>query len=211
MSTQNKKALFILLLSVLFFQAIFLATQANYEAWEKTTYAQHPPDKIMNAIGVKPGMVIGEVGAGRGRLTVHLARRVGKTGKIYANDIDEDSLSYLRERCKREGINNIETILGEVENPLFQKEFLDMVFMIRTYHALEKPVALLKNLIPCMKPGAPVVIIDYGKDKGAPPIVSKLRESLIKEAREAGFELVRIETFLPEDDIYFLQVRACNQ
>ena len=60
----------------------------------------------MDAAGVKAGMIIGELGAGRGRFTVHLARRVGPKGKILANDIDAEGLAYLRERCKRAGIDN---------------------------------------------------------------------------------------------------------
>ena len=81
----------------------------------------------MDAAGIKPGMIIGEVGAGRGRFTMHLARRVGPKGKILANDIDAEGLSYLRERCLRTGISNVETILGEVDDPHFPNEALDMV------------------------------------------------------------------------------------
>jgi len=69
---------------------------------EKEANRLQPPDRIMDAIGVKPGMVIGEVGAGRGRFTVHLATRVGGEGKVYANDIDADALAFLRDRSVRQ-------------------------------------------------------------------------------------------------------------
>jgi ubiquinone/menaquinone biosynthesis C-methylase UbiE len=161
----------------------------------------------MDAIGVKPGMVIGEVGAGRGRYTVHLADRVGDAGKIYANDIDQGSLEYLRERCKRLGLNNVEVIHGKVEDPLFPKASLDMAFMILTYHHLAEPVALLKNLIPSLKPGATVIIVDPDpeKDKDRAGRESTSEEKMRKEAGEAGFELVRIETFLEKDNIFVLR------
>ena len=74
--------------------------------------------------------VIGEIGAGRGRYTVHLARRVGPAGKVYANDISESALSYLRDRCRRDNIENIEIILGEELDPLLPEKALDMVIMV---------------------------------------------------------------------------------
>ena len=177
------------------------------EGGERYTNERQPPDKIMAAIGVKAGMVIGEVGAGRGRFTVHLARKVGETGKIYANDINQSGLNYLRERCERLGINNVEIIHGKVDDPLFPKSSLDMAFMILTYHHLAEPVALLKNLMPSLKPGATVVIVDPDpiKDRDRSGRESTSPEKIQKEAAEAGFELVRIENFLEKDNIFVLR------
>jgi len=80
--------------------------------------AQVQPEKLMDAIGVKPGMVVGEAGAGEGYFTFKLSRRVGETGKVYANDIVQRVLNVIEGRCKREGITNITTILGKVEDTL---------------------------------------------------------------------------------------------
>jgi SAM-dependent methyltransferase len=180
------------------------------EASEQGSNAGQPPDKVMDAIGVKPGMVIGEVGAGRGRYTVHLARRVGTTGRIYANDINETDLNYLRDRCRQDGIKNVEIIVGKVEDPLFPKDTLDMAFMILTYHHLSRPVALLKNIIPCLKPGATVVIVDPDPDKnrGSPAQESTSPEKMRREAAEAGFEIARTETFLVLDNIFILRLKT---
>ncbi len=180
------------------------------ERGERYTNERQPPDKIMAAIGVKAGMVIGEVGAGQGRFTVHLAQKVGESGKIYANDINESSLAHLKDRCKRIGLNNVDIIHGQVEDPLFPKDSLDMVFMILTYHHLAKPVALLKNLIPSLKPGATVVVVDPDpeKDKDRSGRESTSEEKIRKEAGEAGLELVRVETFLERDNIFILKVKT---
>jgi len=86
------------------------------------------PDKVMDATGVRAGMAIGEVGAGQGYFTFWLSRRVGDTGRIYANDIDRSALAYIQRRCASEGVRNIETIRGRVEDPLFPEAMLDMVF-----------------------------------------------------------------------------------
>jgi len=188
------------------------------EEWEKKINEERqPPEKVMDAIGIKPGMIIGEVGAGRGRYTVHLARRVGSEGKIFANDIDDSALSYLRERCRRNNIQNIETILGKVDDPLFPEQSLDMVIMVWVYHMLEQPIPLLKNLKSSLKPGATVIILDPPDEeideeikelKGKiDPDRPTIKERIEKGGAEAGFELVRMETFLPKDTIYILKVK----
>lgn len=207
----HKKFLSALILTLIFVLASYAFSQTGIEErGERYTNERQPPDKIMAAIGVKAGMVIGEVGAGQGRFTVHLARKVGESGKIYANDIDESSLEHLRDRCKRIGLNNVDIIHGQVEDPLFPKDSLDMVFMILTYHHLAKPVALFKNLIPSLKPGATVVVVDPDpeKDKDRWGRESTSEEKMRKEAGEAGFELVRIETFLEKDNIFILRVKT---
>jgi len=207
----HKKFLSALILTLIFVLASYAFSQtAIEERGESRTNERQPPDKIMAAIGVRTGMAIGEVGAGQGRFTVHLARKVGESGKIYANDIDESSLEHLRDRSKRLGLNNVDIILGQVEDPLFPKASLDMAFMILTYHHLAKPVALLKNLIPSLKPGATVVVVDPDpeKDNDRWGRESTSEEKMRKEAGEAGLELVRVETFLERDNIFILRVKA---
>jgi ubiquinone/menaquinone biosynthesis C-methylase UbiE len=203
-----KRLLFLIVLPVLLLRLVFPASQVSGETYlEQRTNERQPPGKVLPAIGVKPGMVIGEVGAGRGRYTVYLARGVGETGKIYANDINSKSLEYLRLRCQNEGINNVETIVGEVDDPLFPEGTLDMAFMVLTYHHLAKPVDLLKNLIPSLKPGADIVIIDPDpvKDEDRAGHESTSVEKMRRDAFRAGLRIVRIETFLEKDNIFILR------
>jgi ubiquinone/menaquinone biosynthesis C-methylase UbiE len=196
-------------LSVIFFSSTSAISQ-TVEQREKGPNERQPPQKVMDAIGVKPGMVIGEVGAGRGRYTVHLAMRVGETGKVFANDINERALDFLRERCERDGIENVETVLGKVDDPLFPKGTLDMVIMVWVYHHLDEPIELMKNLTSSLKPGATVVIIDPDpevegeKDSHRPTT----KASVEQEVGKAGFELLRMETFLPKDNISILRVKT---
>lgn len=165
-------------------------------------------------------MVIGEVGAGRGRYTLPLARRVGATGKIYSNDIDGDSLAVIRSRCDRSGISNVETILGKEDDPLLPERALDMVIMVWVFHHLDDPAPLLRNVRPSLRAGAPLVIVDP-KDseidletaafgEAVEPGRPTLRERVEGAASEAGFDLklIRVESFLPGDDIYILEASA---
>ncbi len=192
------------------FAASPLAGQVDpADAWEKRLNDAQPPDRVMESIGVRPGMVVGEIGAGRGRYTVHLARKVGEEGKVYANDIDSGSLAYLRTRCQRDGIRNVVAILGRTDDPLFPAASLDIVFMINTYHHLARPVVLLRNLAQSLKPGATVAIVEHDPEKveGDGRKEATSPDALRGQAEEAGYEVVRVETFLDQDNIYILRVK----
>jgi arsenite methyltransferase len=167
----------------------------------------HQPDKVMDVVGVKPGMIIGEVGAGRGYFTFHLSRRVGDSGRVYANDIASRALASLRSKAENEGITNIETIVGEIEDPLLPKGILDMVFIVNAFHDLAKPVELLNNLVPSLKPDAPVVIIDRDPSKFRDSTGHFLtQEKILGMIEQSDFELDRIETFLAQHNIYIIKV-----
>jgi SAM-dependent methyltransferase len=182
--------------------------QRGPDDWEARHNAYQPPDSVMDAIGVGAGWIIAEVGAGRGRYVVHMARRVGETGRVYANDIDEKALEYLEFRCLRDSIPNVVTILGSVIDPKLPVCALDMVYLINTYHHLEKPIELMRNILPSLKPTGMLVIIEHDPDKfpdmgeHATP-----QDVLVEQANGAGFELVRIETFLRRDNIHIFRPR----
>ena len=164
------------------------------------------PDKVMEATGVKPGMVVGEVGAGHGYFTFWLAKGVGDSGKVYANDIDRPALSAIERRRESEKVWNIETVLGSVEDPCFPPASLDMVFIVNAFHDLEKPVELLANLLPALKAGATVVIMDREQVRAADRHFLT-REQVEEIVGRSVFEIVRIETFLRYHNLYILKAR----
>ena len=213
------KIVFNLLIIALLSNNIFIKAQSDLsEGWEvKIMNEMQPPKKIMDAIGVTPRMVIGEIGAGRGRFTVYLAREVGTSGKIYANDINKESITYLNERCERLGFKNVKTIIGTKDNPEFPDKSLDMAIMVWVYHMIDKPDELLKNLKSSLKPGALLVILDpvdseiddeFHIDRTTPgEKFPTIMERIEKSAMVSGFEIVKVETFLPKDFIFILKVR----
>jgi ubiquinone/menaquinone biosynthesis C-methylase UbiE len=173
------------------------------EEWEKRLNKLQPPKEIMDAIGVRSGMIIGEIGAGTGRMTVWLADRVGEEGKVYANDIDSKALDHLEGRCKKDNLLNVVAILGEVEDPLLPKNALDLAFMINVYHHLDMPVALIRNIMPSLKSTGILAIVDADPDKSNfGPGHSTPMEEMLAQLDEAGYKLIRVETFLPDDNIY---------
>ncbi len=153
------------------------------------------PDRVIRAVGVEPGMTVGEIGAGRGYFTVKLARAVGPTGRVLANDIDSGALASLERRCRREDLDNVETVLGEYEDPLLPDRALDMVFIVYAFHDIDDQVSLLENLAPSLREGATVVVLD--EDAGVTGDHHFLAPGRIIDLfREAGYERVPIDDFL---------------
>jgi len=210
---------FITIVGIQLLTTIGILAQNNLsEPWEKVLNGRQPPDIVFKAIGVKPGMTIGEIGAGRGRYTVLLANEIGRRGKVMANDIDESSLAYLRGRCRRLNINNVETIVGEMDNPLFPNNSLDMAIMVLVYHMIENPDNLLINLKKSLKPGSRLVILDprdeeidreFGIDRSKTGIIiPTIKERVQKSAKATGYELIQVDTILPHDFIFVLEPKS---
>ena len=210
MFIQKQNFLLFVITTLMFFSSPLAFAQEDWgtlkevEKNEIVLNRLQPPDKVIDAIGLKSGMVVGEVGAGAGRYTVLLAARVADSGKVYANDIDPKGLALIRERCRKYNIRNIETIQGTVDETGFTEGSLDMVFMVYVYHHLDKPIALMKNLLPVLKSGGTVAIITGDPDKGVWKSLPR-KEELEKQFEEAGYELIRTETFLPRDYLLILK------
>lgn len=158
-------------------------------------------DRVMDILGVGPGKNIADIGAGSGWFTVRAARRVTDSGKVYAVDINPDAIRYIDERAKKEQLHDVITILGKEDDPQLPAGQIDAVLLLKTYHEVAKPVALLRNLRPALRPGAKVGIIDRngnGQNHGVQ------RSVVLKEAAEAGYELSASYDFVKDDMDYFL-------
>ncbi len=166
------------------------------------------PERIMDSLGVKEGKIIGDAGAGEGYFTFWLSKRVGETGKIYANDIKKSVLKKIESRCKEEGITNIKTVLGKVADPLFPSDSLDMVVMMIAFHDFTKPVKWLKNTKKYLKSDGQIVIIDRDPERwGQRDDHFMTKKEILKQTKKAGFEMVKLFTFLERDNIYVFQIK----
>ncbi len=176
-------------------------SEANRERWQ-------PPGRILDSLAVRPGMVVADVGAGDGYLTLPLAERVGPTGKVYAEDIDRRALSTLQRRAGRAGLANIETIAGTVTDPQLPEGALDLIVMVYAFHHFSDYRAMLEAMQPSLKPGAAVAIIERDPDRYTYGDRSHwLRRATVEQrVAEAGFVLERVLTFLDRDNIYLLRL-----
>jgi SAM-dependent methyltransferase len=138
--------------------------------------AAHEADTVMALLGLRAGMVVADIGAGSGYYVARMARRVGATGMVYGQDIMPRYLKYLRERVDRDELRNVRLALGEPHDPRLPKASLDVVTMIHMYHEIEQPFGLLANLVPSLKPGARIAVLDMNRrtdQHGTPPALLK--------------------------------------
>jgi len=161
--------------------------------------AYQRPDQIMDALQIGEGSVVADLGAGGGWFTVRLARRVRSNGRVYAEDIQRQMIDAIERRMKREGLANVHTVLGTPVDPRLPQRSLDAALMVDAYHEVEQPVTLLRNLSRAMKPTGLIGIVNYKKDGGGPGPDMEARvdaEKVIADAKAAGLELRKRETFL---------------
>jgi SAM-dependent methyltransferase len=131
---------------------------------EQTRDQAGEADRVMNLLGVKPGLAVADIGAGSGYYTVRLARRVGPTGHVFAEDVVPEYLERLAQRVRREGLAGLVTLVrGEPHDPRLPAGSLDLALLVHMYHEVQQPYGLLWNLRPSLRPGARVAIIDARK------------------------------------------------
>ena len=158
-------------------------------------------NRVMDILGIGPGKNVADIGAGSGWFTVRAAARVGSAGEVYAVDINPEAIRYISDRTGKEKIQNVKTILSKPDDPLLPAQQVDAVLLLKTYHEVAKPVLLLRNLRPALRSGAKVGVIDRngnGENHGVSADV------VIKEAAQAGYELVGKYDFVKDEMDYFL-------
>jgi SAM-dependent methyltransferase len=163
-------------------------------------------NRVMDLLGIAEGKGVADIGAGSGWFTVRAARRVGAVGLVYAVDINPEAIRHVNERAQKEKLRNVKTILGKSDDSLLPAASVDAVLLLKTYHEVAQPVALLRNLRGALRPGAKVGIIDRngnGEDHGVGSDV------VIREAQEAGYHLLEQYDFVKGDKMdYFLVFTA---
>jgi ubiquinone/menaquinone biosynthesis C-methylase UbiE len=193
-----------LFVPALFVVSIGFSQDRSRDAWQQ-------PVAIMDSIGIHEGMTIGEAGAGTGYFTFHLARRVGVAGKVIANDIDRESLEHIKERMRRDSVTNIVTLVGDVDDPCFPEESLDMVVIMNAFHDFTEPTTWMKNVVPSMKRGAALVIIDRDPQKLRSGWNHfKTREQILEIMAKTDFTLIRVLSFLERDNIYIFALASSS-
>jgi predicted methyltransferase len=139
---------------------------------EKERDAAGEPRQVIRFLGIKSGMTIGDIGAGSGYYVVRLSPIVGPRGRLIAEDVVPEYLRGLRRRVRDLGLQNVTISLGEPHDPRLPADSLDVAILVHMYHEIAQPYALLYNLVPALKPGGRVGIVDaYGptSEHGTPP------------------------------------------
>jgi SAM-dependent methyltransferase len=159
-------------------------------------------DRVMDLLGIEPGKTVADIGAGSGWFTVRAAARVGATGSVYAEDINPKAIDYINDRAGKAKLENVHTVLGEVDDTKLPADSVDAVLILKTYHEFAHPVPLMTKLKASLRPGAKIGIIDRngnGTDHGLMPDIVE------REMAEAGYKRVGKYDFTKDDgQDYFL-------
>jgi SAM-dependent methyltransferase len=135
-------------------------------ATEKERDAVKEADQLIAGLDLKPGMSVADLGAGSGYHTVRLARALGPDGRVFAQDVMPKYLADLQKRVRKEGLQNITLVRGEPHDPRLPAGSVDVAILVHMYHEIAQPFAFLYNLVPALKPGARVGIVDLDRPIG---------------------------------------------
>lgn len=161
-------------------------------------------DKVMDLAEIKPGMTVADIGAGEGYYTIRLAARVGKDGRVLAEDIIPEVRDGLAQRVARERLDNVSVRLGEPEDPKLPDNSFDRIFMVHMYHEIEEPYEFLWRMRPSLRPNGTVVVVDANRETqnhGTPPDLLKC------EMAAVGYKLVTMRD-MPSAGGYLAMFRA---
>lgn len=156
------------------------------------------PDRVVAALGLKPGQSVADIGAGTGYFSVRLAKSAAKP-KVFGVDIEANMVQYLRHRAMQEGLTNVVAVKADADKTNLP-EPVDVVLIVDTYHHIGNRVAYFTALKSLMKPGAKLAIVDFKKDAtgdGPPAEFRFTPDQISGELAKAGFVLQAQHDFLP--------------
>jgi predicted methyltransferase len=165
---------------------------------------------IVAALGLKPGMMVADVGAGTGLFTVPFAQAVGPEGRVYAVDVAAEFVDNIERRVRDQGLGNVVGIVNDQHSTLLPPASLDLVFLADTYHHFEQPADMLRSIHGALRPGGELVVIDFQREPGtsSPWVMHHVRAGrgqVIAEVELAGFRFTREEPILRGN--FFLRFR----
>ena len=166
--------------------------------------AYQKPHEVMQALMVKEGEVVADIGAGSGYFSTRLAHHVGASGRVYAVDVSPDMIRHLHARVRDMRLLNVSPILAPADDPLLPQP-VDRFLIVNVWHHIDNQARYLALMKKQLKPGGQVVMIDFHKRElpVGPPVAMKIaREDLLQQMQANGFQRVTEHTFLPYQ--YFL-------
>jgi cyclopropane fatty-acyl-phospholipid synthase-like methyltransferase len=155
-------------------------------AWQK-------PEQIMDALKIADGARVADIGAGGGFFTIRLAQRVGPNGRVYAQDVQPPMIEAIKRRVSREGVQNVETVLGTATDPRLPPGSVDAVLFVDGYQEVDEGnrVACLRTLAKALKPGGRLGIVNYKPGRGGPGPDVRVPSAVVEaDALAAGLRVV---------------------
>ena len=158
------------------------------------------PDLVLNALDLKPGMTVADIGAGTGYYTWRIAQRIGAAGTVYAVDVQPEMIKALERQMSRRGATNVKAMPGTPADPKLPRNSLDLALMVDVYHEFEQPYEMLAAIVGALKPGGRVAFVEFrGNDPKVPikPLHTMTEEQVRREAGAHALEWIRTTRDLP--------------
>ena len=169
------------------------------------------PEGALDALGIRMGMIVADVGAGTGYMSLRLGKRVGPAGRVYANDLQPEMLRRLRENAARAGLTNIETVQGEEADPKLPAGRMDLILLVDVYHEFSKPREMIDKIRDALKPDGRLVLLEYRKEDPTVPIREEHKMTVAEvkaELEPQGLVLSQVIETLPRQHILILTKAA---
>jgi len=165
---------------------------------------EEEPDRAIDALGLKKGDTVADIGAGSGYMTTRLARRVGPMGRVYAEDIQPQMITLLLNRVAREKVANVTPVLGLVDDPKLPASTIDLELLVDVYHEFSQPQLMLRGLRNALKSGGRLVLVEYRKEDPSIPIRFEHKMTVAEakmEVEAEGFTLSKVDERLPRQHV----------
>ena len=178
--------------------------------WLTRTSRQQEEDcaTMLDALRLKPGQTVCDMGCGNGFYTVELAKRVGAEGRVLAVDVQPEMLTLLRARLRKEEITNVRPLLGKLWDPNLPDNGVDLILLVDVYHEFSHPEQMLRAMRRALKPRGRVALVEFRLEDDTVPIklLHKMsKEQILREFPPAGFKLVEQFDKLPWQHLMFFE------
>lgn len=163
------------------------------------------PDRLLEALQIKPGMTVADVGAGTGYFSWRMARRVGPDGRVLAVEIQPEMLERLGVEMRKRDISNVRSILGTPVDPNLPAQSVDLALMVDVYHEFQHPEAMVAKIRESLKEDGRMVLVEYrGEDPTVPirPEHKMTVKQVLLEILPMGFRLQSRLDFLPWQHVF---------
>ncbi len=174
----------------------FKSADLNVEDWATRFSGEsrevfHARHDVVKALGLKPGEKIADIGAGTGLYTRLFAQAVGPTGTVYATDIAPKFLAYIQENAAKDGLKNVQTVLGGDRSTNLKDASVDVAFSSDVYHHFEYPMTMNASIRRALKPGGRLYVLEMDKAGSQTAHVRAPKDVVIAEIEKSGFKLVQ--------------------
>lgn len=166
--------------------------------------SEEHPEQALDAIGIRRGSTVADIGAGVGYFTLRLAKRVGPDGVVYGEDVQQYMIDQLLKNAKAKKVTNVRPVVGGYDDPKLPKDSLDLVLLVDVYHEFSEPQKMLDRIRESLKTGGRLVLLEYRAEDPAVPIRPEHKmtvEQVKAEIEPQGYKFDRVSEVLPQQHI----------